>query len=189
MVGAGDVLEIPEAGLRLEIRRTAADTGGEYLEFDVVGRPRGLFARSHTHDLHVERLEVVTGAMRLGLDGRERVLRAGEAAEVPAGKSHAQRPVQDEPYHVRVQSRPPGTGVAFGERACGNVARRRHDAIRIPAAAAAARFVLEFGRYSHPAWPPLITARESRRSWSGRRQRPSASGRGCAPRHRVADDG
>ena len=38
------VLDIPAAGVRIEIRKTAAETGGELLEFDVVGRARGLFA-------------------------------------------------------------------------------------------------------------------------------------------------
>jgi hypothetical protein len=32
MVGPGDVLDVPEAGIRLEIRKTGADTGGEYAE-------------------------------------------------------------------------------------------------------------------------------------------------------------
>ena len=115
MVGAGDVLHVPEAGIRLEIRRTGADTGGEYAEFDVIGRPRGLFAGPHVHELHAEHIEVVAGAMRLKLDGRDHVLRAGEQVVVPIGASHAQRSYEDEPYHIRVQWRPPTNAEAFGE--------------------------------------------------------------------------
>ena len=93
--------------------------------------------------------------MRLRLDGRERVLRTGETAEVPAGRSHAQRPVQDEPYHIRVQWRPPGTGEAFGERLAAMSRDGGMTRFGYPRPLPAARFVLEFGRYSHPAWPPL----------------------------------
>ena len=41
MVQPGDVIEVPDLNLRFEIRATAASTGGEYAEFDAVGRPRG----------------------------------------------------------------------------------------------------------------------------------------------------
>jgi mannose-6-phosphate isomerase-like protein (cupin superfamily) len=155
MVGSGDVLEVPEAGIRLEIRRTGADTDGEYAEFDVIGRPRGLFARSHVHELHAEHIEVVAGAMQLRLDGRERVLRSGERVVVPIGASHAQRPYRDEPYHIRVQWRPPTNAEGFGE----HVASMSRDGgltrFGYPRLMAAARLGVEFGRYSHPAWPPL----------------------------------
>src|SRR5919202_2665681 len=101
MVGPGDVLEVPQAGIRRETRRTGADTGGEYAEFDVIGRPRGLFARSQVHELYAEHIEVVAGAMHLRLDGRDQVLRPGATAVVPIGASHAQRAYRDEPYHIR----------------------------------------------------------------------------------------
>ena len=155
MVGSGDVLEVPEAGIRLEIRRTGADTGGEYAEFDVVGRPRGLFARSHVHELHAEHIEVIAGAMKLRLGGREHVLRRGDSVTVPIGASHAQRPYRDEPYHIRVQWRPPTNAEAFGERVA---AMSRDGGLTrwgYPRPLAAARLGVDFGRYSHPSWPPL----------------------------------
>jgi quercetin dioxygenase-like cupin family protein len=151
---AEDVLEIPEAGIRLEVRRRAADTGGEYVEFDTIGRPRGLFARSHVHS-HLEILEVVTGALRLRLDGRERVLRRGERVEIPAGGAHWQRAEPGEPYHIRVQWWPPGGGEAFGERLAEISRQGGITRFGYPRPLAAARFVLEFGRYTCPAWPSL----------------------------------
>jgi quercetin dioxygenase-like cupin family protein len=155
VVGSGDVLEVPEAGIRLEIRLTGEETGGEYAEFDVIGRPRGLFAGSHVHEMHAEYLEVVSGAMELRLDGREQVLRAGERAVVPIGAQHAQRPYRDEPFHVRVQWRPPTKAEAFGEAVA---AMSRDGGLTrwgYPKPMAAARLGVEFGRYSHPSWPSL----------------------------------
>lgn len=155
MVGPGDVLDVPQAGIRLEIRRTGADTGGEYAEFDVMGRPRGLFARSHVHELHEEHIEVVAGAMQLRLDGRERVLRAGERVVVPIGASHAQRPYRKEPYHIRVQWRPPANAEAFGERVAAMSRDGGLTRFGYPRPVAAARLGVDFGPYSHPTWPPL----------------------------------
>ena len=154
MVGPGDVLEVPEAGIRLVIRQTGAETGGEYAEFDVIGRPRGLFARSHVHELHAEHIAVLDGAMRLRLDGRDRVLRPGESVLVPIGAPHAQRPHRDEPYHIRVQWRPPTNAEAFGERVAAMSRDGGLTRFGYPRPVAAA-FGVDFGRYSHPTWPPL----------------------------------
>ena len=52
--------------------------------------------------------------MELRLDGREQVLRGGEGRRAD-GRPHAQRPYRDEPFHVRVQWRPPANAEAFGE--------------------------------------------------------------------------
>ena len=100
------VLDIPAAGVRIEIRKTAADTAGELLEFDVVGRARGLFAQEHLHIVQTERHEVIEGSMRLILDGREHLLRAGDVMEVPPGTPHRQLPGGDGTGRVRVQLRP-----------------------------------------------------------------------------------
>jgi mannose-6-phosphate isomerase-like protein (cupin superfamily) len=155
MVGPGDVLQVPEAGIRLEIRATGAETGGEYAEFDVIGRPRGLFAGPHVHEMHAEHIEVVEGALRLKLDGRERVLRPGERVVVPIGSSHSQAPYRDEPYHIRVQWRPPTNAEAFGEQVAAMSASGGLTRWGWPRPVAAARLGVAFGRYSHPTWPPL----------------------------------
>jgi hypothetical protein len=49
MARPGDVLEVPALGVRVEFRRTAAETGGELVEFDLVGRPRGFVTLPHVH--------------------------------------------------------------------------------------------------------------------------------------------
>jgi hypothetical protein len=55
MIEPGAVLEARKLGVAMEIRATAASTGGEYVEFDVVGRARGLIAQPHVHLHQVER--------------------------------------------------------------------------------------------------------------------------------------
>jgi hypothetical protein len=37
-----EALDMPQFGARVELRRTGAQTDGELLEVDVIGRPRGI---------------------------------------------------------------------------------------------------------------------------------------------------
>jgi quercetin dioxygenase-like cupin family protein/uncharacterized protein YndB with AHSA1/START domain len=117
MARPGDVLEAPSFGARIEFRRTAAETGGELVEFDVVGKPRGMIAQAHVHPGQQERLEVIEGAMKLREGGRTRILRAGEVATTPPGTAHRHATADGEPYgRVRVQARPARRTEAWLER-------------------------------------------------------------------------
>ncbi len=49
MAQTGDVLENPVTGERLVFRRTAAETGGDALEYELVFRPQGFVVRQHVH--------------------------------------------------------------------------------------------------------------------------------------------
>jgi quercetin dioxygenase-like cupin family protein/uncharacterized protein YndB with AHSA1/START domain len=116
MLKPGAVLDLTALGVRVEMRRSAAETGGELTEFDVVGRARGFLTRTHAHSRQTERLEVIDGLLRLVVGGRDRVLHPGESMEVPAGVPHRQLPAGDGEGRVRVQVRPAGTTEAFLER-------------------------------------------------------------------------
>ena len=59
MARAGDVLDNPATGERLTFLRTAADTGGEVLEYELEFVPRGFAARDHLHPAQEERHEVL----------------------------------------------------------------------------------------------------------------------------------
>jgi len=50
MIEPGAVLDLSDLGVKVEIRETAESTAGEYAEFDVVGRARGLIAQPHVHE-------------------------------------------------------------------------------------------------------------------------------------------
>src|SRR3954463_8029594 len=107
MLKSGDVLEAPHLGLRFEMRRTAAETGGEFTEFDAVGSPRGFVAQPHVHTRQTERLEVVAGTMKFTMHGETRVLGPGEWVETPAGTPP--RHVGGEGVgRVRITERPSG---------------------------------------------------------------------------------
>src|ERR671915_304912 len=156
MVKPGDVLEAAPPGVRLEIRRTAADTGGELVEFDVVGRARGFITQPHKHAKQAERHEVIEGAMRLVIDGRERVLGPGDAAEVPAGATHSQLPAGGVGAgRVRVQLRPAARTGAFLERLADIAGDGQYNRWGYPKPRAAARLLADFRDEGRPALPTL----------------------------------
>ncbi len=156
---AVDVLEMEQLGLRVEFLRTAEGTNGELLEMEVTGRPRGFLAQRHVHGAQVERLEVVSGAMKVAMDGHEHVLTQGQSIEVPAGTPHTQVPVGDGPGRVRIQVRPAGRTQAFLE----HVARLCQDGKMMrsgfPRPVAGAELVLDFSDTGHAAMPPLRVQR------------------------------
>src|SRR3954469_9425747 len=108
MITSTAVLEMPALGVHFELRRTAADTDGELVEFDVVGRARGFLAVEHVHDHQTEHYEVIEGAMKLVLDGTEHLLGPGDEMTTPAGTPHAQRAAGEGEGRVRVTLRPAG---------------------------------------------------------------------------------
>jgi uncharacterized protein YndB with AHSA1/START domain/quercetin dioxygenase-like cupin family protein len=150
----GDVLDVPQLGVRVEIRKTAAETGGELFEFDVVGRARGLIAQPHVHELQTERHEVIEGTMRLKIGKQEHLLRPGDSMEVPVGAAHSQRP-GDGAGRVRVQLRPAGRTDAFLQRLADLDAGGRLNRLGFPKPVAAASLALDFGDEGHFAGAPL----------------------------------
>jgi uncharacterized protein YndB with AHSA1/START domain/mannose-6-phosphate isomerase-like protein (cupin superfamily) len=155
MAKSGDVLDMDPLGVRVELLRTADQMGGELLEFDVVGRARGLLAQGHVHTSQVERLEVMSGAMKVVVDGHERVLEEGESMEVPVGAPHSQLPVRGGAGRVRVQVRPAGETQAFLERLAELCRAGRINRFGFPRPLAAAQLVLDFSHTGHASRPPL----------------------------------
>jgi mannose-6-phosphate isomerase-like protein (cupin superfamily) len=106
MARAGDVLENAKTGDRLTFLRTAADTGGELLEYDLRFVPRGFAVRDHVHPHQEERHEVLEGSLGIVVDGREQRLGAGESETVPPATRHRIFKTQDEPILARFAIRP-----------------------------------------------------------------------------------
>jgi mannose-6-phosphate isomerase-like protein (cupin superfamily)/uncharacterized protein YndB with AHSA1/START domain len=153
------VLDMPTVGVRVEIRRTAAETGGELVEFDVVGRARGFLAQPHIHPGQSEHYEVIEGAMRLVTGRRSVLLRPGEVAEVPPRVSHRQLPAGDGPGRVRVQLRPAGRTEEFLARLAAIDAAGSFTRSGYPRPRAAAGLVLDFADAGHAAFPPPAVQR------------------------------
>jgi len=155
MAKAGDVLDMPQLGCRVALIRTGEETDGELIEFDVLGRPRGLLVQPHVHLGQVEHYEVIAGGLKLVERGREHVLGPSETMQTPAGTAHRQMPADGGDGHVRVQVRPAGTTQAFLERLADMCAAGDINRFGLPRPVAAARMVADFGDEGHAARPPL----------------------------------
>ena len=162
MIEPGAVLDVGTLGVTIEVRETAASTGGELVEFDVVGRARGFLTQAHIHEQQSERHEVISGSMRLVVSGRSVVLGPGEAMEVPAGASHRQIPGDggdDAVGRVRVQLRPAGRTEAFLERLASLSAAGAFNRWGLPRPMEAARLIADFGDEGHASWPSVRVQR------------------------------
>jgi uncharacterized protein YndB with AHSA1/START domain/mannose-6-phosphate isomerase-like protein (cupin superfamily) len=155
MAKSGDVLEMEPVGLRVELLRTGEETGGELLEFDVVGRSRGFLAQGHVHPTQVEHLEMIEGSMKVVIEGKDHLIGPGQSIEVPAGARHSQIPVGEGEGRVRIQVRPAGDTQGFLERLeeiCANGQMTRSG---FPRPVAGARLIRDYGHTGHATRPPL----------------------------------
>jgi quercetin dioxygenase-like cupin family protein len=106
MAHAGQTIQNDVTGERISFRRTAEDTAGELLEFDMALAPDGHVPGAHVHPEQEERFEIQSGTMRFRL-GRKRMLAGpGEVVVVPAGTVHRFENAGDDEARVRVQVRP-----------------------------------------------------------------------------------
>jgi len=145
--------------MRIVFLKRAAETGGESLEYEVVGRPRGFPAQAHVHPLQSERHEVISGALTVKMNGRDRVLGLGESIEIPAGTPHRHYAAGSGEGHVRVELRPALRTEELLERLAdlskgGDITRRGYLK-----PLAAARLILDFPQEGHAARPPVAVQR------------------------------
>ena len=145
-----EVLDVSDLGVRFEVRESRE----ELIEFDVIGRGRGLIAAEHVHTHATERYEVIEGTMRLVLAGREHLLGPGDVMETPPGTPHRQLPGPAGDGRVRVTVSPAGTTHEF---------LRRLASLRMPwgfpKPLDAAAIVRDFGHDGHAAKPPIRVQR------------------------------
>ena len=158
-MNAGDALDMAPLEMRIVFLRTAAETGGQLLEYEVVGRPRGFPAQAHVHPLQSERHDVLAGALAVKMAGRTRIIGPGESIEIPAGTPHRHYAAGSEEGHVRVELRPALRTEDLLERLAslsisGDITRRGYLK-----PLAAARLILDFPQEGRAAQPPFAVQR------------------------------
>ena len=163
MAQAGDVLELPNLGMKIVFRQTSAETDGALLEYDVIGRPRGFVVQGHVHPGQEERQEVVAGANGLALGKSKRVYGVGESFTVPPGTPHRHFPAGSGEGHIRVELRPALRTEEFLERLAeldrdGQITSRGWLK-----PTAAARMVVDFEQEGRASRPPVGRAARARR--------------------------
>jgi quercetin dioxygenase-like cupin family protein len=103
MAHSGQIIDNPVSGERITFLRTAADTGGALLEFELALAADGRVPGAHVHPEQEERFHVLEGTMRFRLGRRTIVAQAGDSVTVPAGRVHTFSNGGDGPARARVE--------------------------------------------------------------------------------------
>jgi mannose-6-phosphate isomerase-like protein (cupin superfamily) len=159
MAYAGQIIENPVSGERITFRKTAADTGGELLSFDLELSPDGHVPGKHVHPEQEERFEVVSGTMRFRMGRKTVVAEAGDVVTVPAGTAHKFANGGDETAIVRVEVRPALRMENLLETAVALADEGRTTSKGMPKPLDLALFVGEFEREVVGAFPPAWVQR------------------------------
>ena|SRR5579859_2577367 len=165
------VLENPISGERIVIRRGAAETAGELLEFDVYLRPGAHVPAGHSHPCQIEQFHVISGCIKFRVRGRSFWLGPGSQLSVRAGTGHWFGNAGTEVAQLRVEVRPAlrmeevfETGVRCADPSSASWWLRLLDWVLIPL-----DFRPELGVPGVPAWllatglAPLARLRQSLR--------------------------
>ena len=88
MAHAGQIIANPLSGERITFRKTAADTAGEYLEFDIELTPDGAVPAMHVHPSQEERFEILSGNVRFRKGLKTIDAKPGDVVVVEPGKAH-----------------------------------------------------------------------------------------------------
>jgi mannose-6-phosphate isomerase-like protein (cupin superfamily) len=153
MAKPGDVIDVPELGVRVVFLATSESTDGAYTEVDVIGTPKGFITVGHVHVGVTEHHTVLEGSMRVKLDGRTHVLGPGEEITIPPDTPHTQRPGSKERGRIRIRLTPSARSDEFFER----LAQLEYNRFGFPKPRSGAKFVRELGEAGHAARPSLRT--------------------------------
>lgn len=88
MAKAGDVINNPITGERITFLKTAKDTGGSLLQFELVAQPGGFPVGAHTHPKQEERFHILSGQISVWLDGQAHHYTAGDELVITAATPH-----------------------------------------------------------------------------------------------------
>lgn len=88
MASAGDTIENPRSGERIEFHVTGAESDGKYFKGRILLAPNGVGPPEHVHAVIEERFHVVTGRLSPRVAGSQGTYGPGEEIVVPPGTPH-----------------------------------------------------------------------------------------------------
>ncbi len=141
-----EVIVNPLSGEQITIRRAAAQTRGEVLDWELLLAPGGRVPSSHAHPEQEETFTVLEGRMRFRVGWRRLTVGPGQSVRIPPGQVHHFANAGDGPARVAVQSRPALRMEELLETAAA-LAQDQHAAGRaLPRPLELALFMTEFER-------------------------------------------
>jgi len=169
MAFSGQILDNPISGERFIFHKTADDTAGELLVFDLVVDPDGRVPGGHVHPVQQESFQVLAGTMRFRKGLRTVIAEPGDTVVVPPGAYHQFANAGDEPAVVRVQVEPTLRMEQLYETAVALAREGRTLPSGMPKPLDLALFMREFEQEARARSRPAWSARSWRR-WRGWRR-------------------
>jgi mannose-6-phosphate isomerase-like protein (cupin superfamily) len=153
------VIVNPLSGEQIMIRRTAAQTGGSVLDWELLLAPGGRVPSSHAHPEQTETFTVLEGRMKFRVGWRRLIVTPGQSVRVPPGTVHHFANPGRIPARVAVESRPALAMEDLLETAAA-LARDQHAAGRaLPRPLELALFMSDFEREVRAPFLPVRLVR------------------------------
>jgi mannose-6-phosphate isomerase-like protein (cupin superfamily) len=156
MVQPGSVISQP-GGERWKFLQTPGPTTGEPLRFEIVVQPGGtpFSTLRHLHPLQTERFEVISGQMRLLLNGTEHLYRRGAVVYIPPAAPHCFTNAGPKALHLLAELHPALESARFFETlfAYAQAGQLRPDRISAPLLLAVV--VHRYQNHYYLAGPPV----------------------------------
>ena len=153
------VIENPVTGERIVIHRSADDTGGALLAWELVLAPGGRVPSSHAHPEQEERFTVVEGQLNLRIGSRPMVLGPGRSVAIPPGTVHSFANVRSEPVRVLVETRPALAMEELLATAAAMARQQRSSSRLLPNPVYLALFMRDFHREVRAPYLPAVLVR------------------------------
>jgi mannose-6-phosphate isomerase-like protein (cupin superfamily) len=103
---AGHPIVNPLSGEQIVVRRTAAQTGGRILDWELMLAPGGRVPSSHAHPEQEECFTILEGQLRFRVGGRRLLAGPGDTVRIPPGTVHHFANTGSGPVRVAVQTTP-----------------------------------------------------------------------------------
>jgi quercetin dioxygenase-like cupin family protein len=153
------VIENPLSGEQITIRRTAADTGGRVLEWELVLAPGGRVPSSHAHPAQEEAFTVLAGQLRFRVGARRVIANPGDTVRIPPGTVHHFANLGTRPVRVSVRTSPALSMQELLETAAALAQDQHAAARRLPRPIDLALFMRDFEREVRAPYLPAALVR------------------------------
>lgn len=159
MAVTGHVIDNPLSGEQIVIRKTAAQTGGSVLTWELTLAPGGRVPSSHAHPQQEETFTMLAGRMKFRVGWRSVTVGAGQTVRIRPGTVHHFANAGPGPAHVLVETRPALAMAELLETAAA-LARDQHAAARaVPRPLDLALFMRDFEREVQAPYLPAALVR------------------------------
>ena len=156
---AGRPIVNPLSGEQIVVRRTAAQTGGRVLDWELMLAPGGRVPSSHAHPAQEECFTILEGQLRFRVGGRRLLAGPGDTVRIPPGTVHHFANTGSGPVRVAVQTSPALSMHELLETAAA-LAREQHAAgRRAPRLVDLALFMRDFRREVRAPYLPAALVR------------------------------